>query len=50
MEGVEMRSKHQVSALLFSALALALVAAGSGLAGGTHSTASTASGPSGWVA
>jgi len=45
-----MRSKHQVAALLFSAVALALVAAGSGLAGGSHSKASTASGPSGWVA
>jgi len=45
-----MRSKHQVLALLFSAVALALVVAGSGLAGGTHSKASTASGPSGWVA
>jgi ribose transport system substrate-binding protein len=50
MEGVEMRSKHQVLALLFSAIALALFAAGSGLAGGTHSKASAASGPSGWVA
>jgi hypothetical protein len=44
-----MRSKHQGLALLVSALVLALVAAGSGLAGGTHSKASTASGPSGWV-